>query len=492
MNQNEEMNQPEAFKRTLTWFDGTMLVSGSMIGSGIFIVSADMGRTVGSAGWLIAVWLLTGVMTIFGALSYGELAGMMPKAGGQFVYIRRAFGDLTAFLYGWSVFAVITTGVIAAVAVAFAKYTAYFFPIFSPENILFIIGSLKVNASQMLAIFVLILLTFINSRGVQNGKLIQLIFTSAKLIALFALIFLGLFFASKSYLAENFSNAWSGSLTLKNADGSWHTEGLSGVGMLLAFGTAFIGSLFSSDSWNNVTFIAGEIKDPRRSIPMSLAFGTIIVTLLYVLANLAYLNLLPLQGSPTATDVIGRGIMFAENERVGTAAASQIFGASSAALMAALIMISTFGCVSGTSLSGARVYYAMAQAGLFFKKAAVLNDAKVPGNALWMQCVWASLLCLSGTYGDLLDYCTFVSLIFYAVTIAAVFVLRRREPNAERPYKVPFYPLTPAIYIVLAVGICLILLVTKTQNTGLGLLIVAAGIPFYLWQKKTNDVVESV
>ena len=491
MNQNEEMNQPEEFKRTLTWFDGTMLVSGSMIGSGIFIVSADMGRTVGSAGWLIAVWLLTGVMTIFGALSYGELAGMMPKAGGQFVYIRRAFGDLTAFLYGWSVFAVITTGVIAAVAVAFAKYTAYFFPIFSPENILFTIGSLKVNASQMLAIFVLILLTFINSRGVQNGKLIQLIFTSAKLVALFALIFLGLFFASKSYLAENFTNAWAGSLTLKNADGSWHTEGLSGVGMLLAFGTAFIGSLFSSDSWNNVTFIAGEIKDPRRSIPMSLAFGTIIVTLLYVLANLAYLNLLPLQGSPTATDVIGRGIMFAENERVGTAAASQIFGASSAALMAALIMISTFGCVSGTSLSGARVYYAMAQAGLFFKKAAVLNDAKVPGNALWMQCVWASLLCLSGTYGDLLDYCTFVSLIFYAVTIAAVFVLRRREPNAERPYKVPFYPLTPAIYIVLAVGICLILLVTKTVNTGLGLLIVAAGVPFYLWQKKTNDIVES-
>lgn len=486
MNQNEETNQPEEFKRTLTWFDGTMLVSGSMIGSGIFIVSADMGRTVGSAGWLIAVWLLTGVMTIFGALSYGELAGMMPKAGGQFVYIRRAFGDLTAFLYGWSVFAVITTGVIAAVAVAFAKYTAYFFPIFSPENIVFAIGSLKVNASQLLAIFVLILLTFVNSQGVQNGKLIQLIFTSAKLIALFALIFLGLFFASKSYLAENFSNAWSGSLTLKNADGTWRTEGLSGAGMLLAFGTAFIGSLFSSDSWNNVTFIAGEIKDPRRSIPLSLALGTIIVTLLYVLANLAYLNLLPLQGSPTATDVIGRGIMFAENERVGTAAASQIFGASSAALMAALIMISTFGCVSGTSLSGARVYYAMAQGGLFFKKAGELNAAKVPGNALWMQCVWASLLCLSGTYGDLLDYCTFVSLIFYAVTIAAVFVLRRREPNAERPYKVPFYPFTPLIYIILAAGICLILLITKTTNTGLGLLIVAAGVPFYLWQKKAN------
>jgi basic amino acid/polyamine antiporter, APA family len=487
MNQNEETNQPEAFKRTLTWFDGTMLVSGSMIGSGIFIVSADMGRTVGSAGWLIAVWILTGVMTIFGALSYGELAGMMPKAGGQFVYIRRAFGDLTAFLYGWSVFAVITTGVIAAVAVAFAKYTAYFFPVFSPENILFQIGSLKVNAAQGLAIFVLILLTFINSRGVQNGKLIQLVFTSAKLIALFALIFLGLFFASKSYLAENFTNAWAGSLTLKNADGSWHTEGVSGLGLMLAFGTAFIGSLFSSDSWNNVTFIAGEIKDPRRSIPISLALGTLIVTLLYVLANLAYLNLLPLHGSPTATDVIGRGIMFAENERVGTAAASQIFGASSAALMAALIMISTFGCVSGTSLSGGRVYYAMSQAGLFFKKAGELNDAKVPGNALWMQCVWASVLCLTGTYGDLLDYCTFVSLIFYAVTIAAVFVLRRREPDAERPYKVPFYPFTPAIYIALATGICLILLVTKTTNTVLGLLIVAAGIPFYLWQKKANS-----
>jgi basic amino acid/polyamine antiporter, APA family len=487
MNQSEETNQPEAFKRTLTWFDGTMLVSGSMIGSGIFIVSADMGRTVGSAGWLIAVWILTGVMTIFGALSYGELAGMMPKAGGQFVYIRRAFGDLTAFLYGWSVFAVITTGVIAAVAVAFAKYTAYFFPVFSPENILFQIGSLTINASQVLAIFVLILLTFINSRGVQNGKLIQLVFTSAKLIALFALIFLGLFFASKSYLSENFTNAWAGSLTLKNDDGSWHTEGVSGIGLMLAFGTAFIGSLFSSDSWNNVTFIAGEIKDPRRSIPISLALGTLIVTLLYVLANLAYLNLLPLHGSPTATDVIGRGIMFAENERVGTAAASQIFGASSAALMAALIMISTFGCVSGTSLSGGRVYYAMSQAGLFFKKAGELNDAKVPGNALWMQCVWASILCLTGTYGDLLDYCTFVSLIFYAVTIAAVFVLRRREPDAERPYKVPFYPLTPAIYIALATGICLILLVTKTTNTVLGLLIVAAGIPFYLWQKKANS-----
>jgi basic amino acid/polyamine antiporter, APA family len=490
MNQSEVTNQPEEFKRTLTWLDGTMLVSGSMIGSGIFIVSADMGRTVGSAGWLIAVWLLTGVMTIFGALSYGELAGMMPKAGGQFVYIRRAFGDLTAFLYGWSVFAVITTGVIAAVAVAFAKYTAYFFPVFSPENVLFQIGSLKINAAQMLAIFILFLLTFINSLGVQNGKLIQLIFTSAKLIALFALIFLGLFFASKSYLAENFTNAWAGSLTLKDAAGNWQTDSITGVGMMLAFGTAFIGSLFSSDSWNNVTFIAGEIKDPRRSIPISLALGTTIVTLLYVLANLAYLNLLPLHGSPTATDVIGRGIMFAENERVGTAAASQIFGASSAGLMAALIMISTFGCVSGTSLSGARVYYAMSQAGLFFKKAGELNAAKVPGNALWMQCIWASLLCLTGTYGDLLDYCTFVSLIFYAVTIAAVFVLRQREPNAERPYKVPFYPFTPAIYIVLAVGICLILLVTKTTNTALGLLIVAAGVPFYMWQKRTNKVVE--
>ena len=256
--------------------------------------------------------------------------------------------------------------------------------------------------------------------------------------------------------------------------------------MMLAFGTAFIGSLFSSDSWNNVTFIAGEIKDPRRSIPISLALGTIIVTLLYVLANLAYLNLLPLHGSPTATDVIGRGIMFAENERVGTAAASQIFGASSAALMAALIMISTFGCVSGNTLSGARVYYAMSQAGLFFKKAGDLNEAKVPANALWMQCVWASLLCLTGTYGDLLDYCTFVSLLFYAVTIAAVFVLRQREPDAERPYKVPFYPFTPAVYIILSTGICLILLITKTTNAGLGLLIVAAGVPFYLWQKKQN------
>ncbi len=481
----DNSTQPH-FQRSLGLLDGTMLVAGSMIGSGIFIVSADCARMVGSGGWMLLLWLVTGMITIVAALSYGELAGMMPKAGGQFVYIERAYGKLPAFMYGWTVFTVIQTGVIAAVAVAFAKYTAFFFDVFSPDNIVLELGRLKISASQLLAIALIVLLTAINSRGIQHGKLIQVIFTSAKLLALLALIVLGLAVGLRSEVFSlNLENFWSASQTAQ-VNGQWTTTPIAGLALLMAFGTAIIGPLFSSDAWNNVTFIAGEMKDPRRNIPLSLLFGTCIVTALYILANVAYLALLPLHGDPQATDVLGQGIQFAGGgtDRVGTAAGSMIFGGMSAALMAALIMVSTFGCNNGLILAGARVYYAMAQEGLFFKKAATLNARGVPGFALTIQAVWASVLCLSGTYGDLLDYCTFASLLFYMVTIGGLFILRRKEPDAERPYRVIGYPLVPALYILIAGVICVILLITKPQNTWSGVFIVLLGIPVYYLQKR--------
>jgi basic amino acid/polyamine antiporter, APA family len=479
----------QEFRRSLTLLDATMLVSGTMIGSGIFIVTADMSRTVGSAGWVLFLWILTGVMTVFGAISYGELAGMMPRAGGQFVYIKRAFGDLPAFLYGWSLASVIQTGTIAAVAVAFAKYTGYFIPALSVDNILFQMGGFKINTAQLFAMLSIVFLTYVNSRGINYGKYIQLIFTLAKLIAVFILIVLGIIVGSKfGFFSQNLTDAWSPTMTAKNDAGVWTTEGLGGMSLILALGTAIIGSLFSSDSWNNVTFIAGEIKDPRRNIPLSLFLGTFIVTLLYVAANIAYLYLLPLKGDPNGTDIISKGIMFADQDRVGTAAAFQIFGNAAAALMAALIMVSTFGCNSGLILSGARVYYAMSQDNLFFKKAGQLNQNQVPEYALWVQCIWACLLCLSGTYGDLLDYVIFFSLIFYAVTIACIFKLRRTEPDAERPYKVPLYPIIPIIYILLAIAICVILLYTKTGNAVRGVIIVGLGIPLYYMFLKNKKI----
>jgi basic amino acid/polyamine antiporter, APA family len=455
-----------------------------MIGSGIFIVSAEMSRTVGSAGWLIFLWLLTGVMTIFGAISYGELAGMMPRAGGQFVYIKRAWGDLVAFLYGWSVATVIQTGTIAAVGMAFAKYTSFFIPFFGETNKLLQLGGFSFNGSQLLAILSIIFLTYVNSRGINYGKFIQLIFTMAKLIALFLLIVMGLTVGSKfEFFNQNFTDMWAATQTVKTDTGAWVVENLSGAGLVLALGTAIIGSLFSSDAWNNVTFIAGEMKNPRRDIPLSLFLGTLIVTVLYIAANLAYLSLLPIKGDPNGADAVARGIMFAQSDRVGTAAGFQIFGSVAAGLMSALIMVSTFGCNSGLILSGARVYYAMSKDGLFFKKASELNSAQVPGFALWVQCLWACLLCLTGSYGDLLEYATFVSLIYYCITIAGIFVLRSKEPEAERPYKVPGYPITPIIYIVMALIICLILLYTKTKSTGGGLAIIALGIPVYYFLK---------
>jgi APA family basic amino acid/polyamine antiporter len=480
----EQQTKQEGLTRTLGLKDATMMVAGSMIGSGIFIVSADMSRNVGGTGWLLLLWLISGVITVMAALSYGELAGMMPKAGGQFVYIQRAWGNLTGFLYGWSVFTVIQSGVIAAVAVGFAKFSGVFMPWINVQNVLLDLGFVKISSANIVAIALIVFLTWVNSRGVNGGKVIQMVFTSAKLLALLFIIVSGIYIGlNKEYFAQNFSNMWESSQWLQNADKTWSLQSISGMGLILALGTAIIGSLFSSDAWNNVTFIAGEIKDPHRNIPKSLLYGTAIVTVIYMLANIAYLGLLPVQGDPNGAGILEQGIQFATNDRVGTAAASQIFGEGALFLMAALIMVSTFGCNNGLILSGARVYYAMAKEGLFFKKAGTLNKNNVPQFALWIQAAWASILCLSGTYGDLLDYCTFASLLFYIVTIGGLFMLRKKEPDTARPYKVIAYPIMPILYILIATTICAILLVTKTQNTVSGLVIVALGLPIYYFIK---------
>ncbi|MGQ0827025.1 MAG: APC family permease [Bacteroidota bacterium] len=473
-------------KRSLGLLDATMIVAGSMIGSGIFIVSASMSRAVGSPAYLLLLWVITGVITVMAALSYGELAGMMPKAGGQFVYIQRAFGNLISFLYGWTVFTVIQTGVVAAVAVAFANYTSIFFP--ELQNEILSIGSFVITWKQILAIVTIFLLTYSNTRGIRNGKMIQLIFTSTKLLALFALIVLGIAMAFKSdTLAENFKNAWEASTSTVNADGTISITHLAGFALIGAMGSTIINSLFSADAWNNVTFIAGEIKDPKKNIPRSLFLGTLLVTVLYILANVAYLALLPLKGDPLAQDVIGQGIQFATNDRVAASAATMIFGNTALFIMAGLIMISTFGCNNGLILAGARVYYAMAKENLFLKKAGTLNENSVPAFALWIQCAWACALCLSGTYSDLVNYSTFASMIFYIVTIAGLFVLRKKEPDAERPYKAFGYPIIPALYILSALAICIILIIYDGRNTGFGLICVFIGIPvYYITQKNTT------
>ena len=474
------MSQPKhELKRSLGLIDATSLVAGSMIGSGIFIVTAAMARDIGSAAWLIIIWIITGLLTMSAALSYGELAGMMPNAGGQFVYIQRAYGKLVSFLYGWTVFTVIQTGVIAAVAVAFAKYCAVFFPVLDTK--LFTIGeTYAFTNKQVVAMVSILLLTYINTKGVKTGKTIQLIFTSAKLIALFSIIILGLYVGLKTdVLSNNFTHMWDASKTVLNPDGTITVTKIAGVALLGAMGATIINSLFSSDAWNNVTFIAGEIKDPKKNIPRSLFLGTLIVTIIYILANVAYLALLPMQGTPGATDAIGNGIMFPPDDRVGAAAANVIMGNIGVFVMAGLIMVSTFGCNSGLILSGGRLFYAMAKDKLFFKKAGDLNNNDVPAKALWLQCFWACVLCISGKYGDLLTYATFASLLFYILTIYGIFILRKKEPNAERPYKAFGYPLIPLLYIVVTTLICIALLIYDPKSTGLGLVIVGLGIPVY-------------
>ncbi|MBI2361778.1 MAG: amino acid permease [Elusimicrobia bacterium] len=460
-------------KREIGLFDATMIVAGSMIGSGIFIVSADILRTVGGAGWLLAVWLLTGAITVTAALGYGELAGMMPRAGGQYVYLREAYGPLAGFLYGWTLFLVIQTGTIAAVAVAFAKFTATLLPWFSEKNVLFSAGSFSISAAQSLAIVVIAALTALNLRGLRLGKLIQNLFTVAKLASLCGLSLLALqALRDGSVLAANMAGAWD-AVWLHMKDGAvGSSEPPSGLKLGAAVGVAMVGSLFSATAWENITYAAGEVRRPDRDIALSLVLGTTLVTVLYLLANITYLTVLPTEA-----------IRNAPNDRVATAALSALFGGPGALVMAVLIMVSTFGCNNGLILSGARVYYAMAKDGLFFERAAELNGASVPAAALVMQAVWACVLCLSGAYGDLLDYVIFATIFFYALTVGGIFVLRRTRPEAPRPYRAWGYPAVPALYILASAAIGLDLLVYKPAYTWPGVGIVLLGIPVYYWRR---------
>lgn len=462
-----------SFRRTLGLFDSTMVVAGSMIGSGIFIVSADIARQVGSPLMVLVVWALTGMLTIIAALSYGELAGLFPQAGGQYVYLREAYGRPAGFLYGWTLFTVIQTGTIAAVAMAFAKYTSVFFPAVSEKNILLDVGLLNMNVSgaQVLAIISIVALTAINSRGLHLGKVIQNTFTTTKIISVVAIALAGLLVGWGSGAFE---------LNLGNAVASQITSD-STMPWLAMIAVAMVGSVFSSDAWNNITFAAAEVREPERTIPRALVSGVLLVTVLYMLTNLAYLCVLPLGGSETGVSAAERGIAYATNDRVGAAAAEVMFGPLGAGIMAALIMISTFGCNNGLILSGARAYYAMASDKLFFKSAATLNSAGVPARSLWMQATWASVLCLSGRYGDLLDYVVFAVLLFYVLTIGGIMRLRATRPDMQRPIKAAGYPVLPLLYIAIALGICASLLIYKPQYSWPGLIIVATGGPVYLW-----------
>ena len=446
-------NQDSNFKPSLSLFDATMIVAGSMIGSGIFIVSADMLKDMGSAGWLLAAWLITGFMTLTAALSYGELSAMYPKAGGQYVYLKAAYNPFIGFLYGWSFFAVIQTGTIAAVAVAFAKFAGYFFPALAWEDVnTFAVLGLKIHYAQLVAIVLIICLTLINTRGIQTGKLIQTFFTSAKLLSLFGLIISGFIAFNWEIWRANWQNPWS-MQHLTNIGGTINFEPLLIGSALGAMASAMVGSIFSSDAWNNVTFIAGEIKNPQKNIGLSLFLGTLIVTLIYILMNVVYLATVPLHE-----------LAFAKDNRVALSASEAIFGSSGTVIIAIMIMVATFGCNNGLVLAGARVYYTMAKDQLFFKKAGTLNKNIVPEWALWIQCALACILCLSGRYGDLLDMVSFMVVIFYVLTIAGIFILRKKYPNADRPYKAFGYPVLPIIYMVMGVSFCILLIIYKWKS----------------------------
>jgi APA family basic amino acid/polyamine antiporter len=466
------MSQP-SFQPTLRLLDATMIVAGSMIGSGIFIVSADISRNVGGAGWLIAVWLITGFMTVTAALSYGELSAMFPRAGGQYVYLKEAYNPLIGFLYGWSFFSVIQTATIAAVAVAFAKFTAYLFPAVSEDHILLHTSLTNISYAQLLSIVVIVVLTYINTRGIKSGKLIQTTFTLAKLLSLFGLILFGLMAFRSDVWDLNWTNAWH--LESRTAGGSLGSYTLFAA--LGAIAASMVGSIFSSDSWNNVTFIAGEIKNPQRNIGLSLFLGTLIVTVIYVLTNITYTAVLPLN------EIAG-----AEKDRVAVSAAHVIFGNAGTIIIALMIMVSTFGCNNGIILAGARVYYTMAKDGLFFRKAGSLNNNDVPGYALWLQCIFACAWSLSGKYGQLLDMISFVVVGFYMLTIAGIFILRKKRPDAIRPYKALGYPVLPIIYILMGLSFCILLIIFKPEYTWPGLIITLLGIPIYYLVSRNNAV----
>lgn len=485
-----------------------MLVMGSMIGSGIFIVSAEIAREVNSPALLIGAWLVTGFLTIVGALSYGELAAMMPRAGGQYVYLRESLGPLWGFLYGWTLFLVIQTGTIAAVGIAFGKFLGVFVPSISSTNWILhlwkvppievgtsflrnpiVLGNMHVglNTQNLIAILVVVALSIINVFGVKTGALIQNIFTIAKASALFGLVLLGIFIGRNSQaIAANFSgNFW------RNSGLGTSHEIATGVfvSTLTVLAVAQVGSLFSADAWNNVTFTAGEVKNPKRNLPLSLAMGTGVVIALYIACNFIYLSTLPLEGNAAGATILERGIQYASEDRVGTAVMTQMFGAAGGFLMAAAIMLSSFGCANGLILAGARVYYAMAKDGLFFRNVSKLHPKyKTPAISLMVQMVWTCILCISGSYGQLLDYIIFAVLVFYVLTIVGLFVLRRTHPEADRPYRAVGYPVLPAIYIVMALFIDVVLLRYKPQYTWPGLIIVLLGIPvYYFWSRRSAE-----
>ena len=468
----QEENQ-ENFKRELGLFDGTMLVVGSMIGSGIFIVSADIARQVGSAGWLLAIWLVSGLITMIAAVSYGELSSMFPKAGGQYVYLQEAYGKLIAFLYGWSFFAVIQTGTIAAVGVGFSKFSAYLIPSLSNENILLDLGSFKLNAAQIVSIVMIIFLTYLNSRGIKDSKTMQTFLTIIKIGSMLGLLVFGFLLAAKADIWNaNWSNVWQ-TTSFNVESGTWNS--ISGKALIAGIAAAMVGSLFSSDAWNGVTFIAGEIKNPQKNVGLSLFLGTLVVSVIYILINVMYLAVIPFQEIATA-----------KNDRVAVVASQYIFGDIGTYIIAIMIMISTFACNNGLIMAGARVNYTMAKDGLFFKKASVLNFAGVPSWALWAQCFWASALCLTGKYGDLLDFVIIIALIFYILTIYGIFILRKKKPDLERPYKAFAYPFLPALYIVIASAVSIALLFTQSATCGWGVLIMLLGIPIYYLSKPKN------
>jgi APA family basic amino acid/polyamine antiporter len=480
------MQQENALlKKRVNLFDGVSFVAGSMIGSGIFIVSADIARNIGSPGWLMMVWLITGIITVIGALSYGELAAMMPNVGGQYVYLREAYHPLVGFLFGWTTFVVIQCGSIAAVAVGFAKFSGVLIPWISDKNILLHIGPLNVTTTQVLAMASILFLTWLNTRGIVTGKTVQNIFSSTKVIALLGFIVVGLIISKGTGAWQiNKEVFWQASKVGENNQ----LIPLVGFSLIAAIGTALVGSLFSADAWYNVTYISGEVINPRRNVPLSLLFGTVLVSSLYLLANFVYIKFLPLHGSPAGADVMARGIQYAADDRVATSALSLVIGDYAAIIMAVFIMISTMGCNNGLVLAGPRVYYAMARDGLFFRKVGQLNKKGVPAFALIIQGVWSILLCLSGTYSDLLDYVIFAVLIFFTLTILAIFILRIKRPDIERPYKAFGYPVIPAIYIITTITISVILIIYKPNYTLPGLGLVLLGIPVYfLWNKKKNQ-----
>lgn len=458
------MASEQHFVKGLGLLDSTMIVAGSMIGSGIFIVSADIGRQVGSPGWMLVLWVLTGLLTICAALSYGELAAMMPRAGGQYRYLREAYGPVVGFLYGWTLFTVIQTGTIAAVAVAFAKFLGVLFPAVTGSVPLLALGPIAVTTQQLAAIAVIVSLSLVNLRGIQTAKLIQNVFTIAKIGALIGLILLGIAMGSRGFSAFSGPDFWTPVVNGQPL-GAW--------GLLTALGVAMVGPLFASDAWNNITFTAAEVKDPKRVIPLSLTIGTGLVIGLYLLANMAFL-----------TSLSWEGILHAPEDRVGTALALATLGKAGAAVMAGAILVATFGCVNGLILAGSRAFFAMAEDGLFFKAAGQLNPKGVPAAAIAFQATWACLLTLSGSYGNLLDYVIFAALLFYVLTVAGVFVLRRRLPDAPRPYKAFGYPVVPALYLVLASLIMVDLLAFKPNYTWPGLGLVLLGLPVYLVWKR--------